>query len=77
MDAPVSPGSKGSDNFLKGITDDIKQRYRDRLFDVNKDQLKATAEKYVHFDHSSKRIVWLMACFHLALTPKKWAWGQG
>ena len=42
----MSPGFKGSDNFLKGITDDFKQHYRERLFDVNKDQLKAAAEKY-------------------------------
>lgn len=45
VDAPVSPGSKGSDTFLKGITDDMKQLYRNRLFDVDKDQVKAVAEK--------------------------------
>ena len=64
MDAPVSPGYKGSDNFLKGITDDIKQHYRERLFDVNKDQLKAAAEKYAHIDHSGKRFFQSVACFH-------------
>lgn len=55
MDAPVSPGFKGSDNFLRGITDDIKQRYRECLFDVNKDQLKAAAEEYAK-DCSCKRL---------------------
>ena len=46
MDAPLSPGAKGSDTFLRGISDDMKQQYRNYLFDVNKDQLKTAAERY-------------------------------
>lgn len=45
IDAPLSPGAKGSDTFLRGITDDVKQQYRNYLFDVNKDQLKAATER--------------------------------
>ena len=47
VDTPLSPGSQGNDTFLKGITHTMKQQYRNYLFDVNKDQVKAAADKYV------------------------------
>lgn len=56
IDAPLSPGAKGSETFLRGITDDVKWKYRNYLFDVNKDQLKAVAERYYS----------LLACTYIA-----------
>ena len=45
MDSPVSPGARGSTNFLSGVTDDMKQKYRDRLRSVTVDQIKSVAER--------------------------------
>nr|XP_023024278.1 presequence protease, mitochondrial [Leptinotarsa decemlineata]XP_023024279.1 presequence protease, mitochondrial [Leptinotarsa decemlineata]XP_023024280.1 presequence protease, mitochondrial [Leptinotarsa decemlineata]XP_023024281.1 presequence protease, mitochondrial [Leptinotarsa decemlineata]XP_023024283.1 presequence protease, mitochondrial [Leptinotarsa decemlineata] len=47
VDAPVPPSSKGSEEFLKRLTPDIKQRHRAELMSVEKDGLKMVAEKYL------------------------------
>ena len=63
MDAPLSPGAKGSDTFLRGISDDMKQQYRNYLFDVNKDQLKAAAERYMLIILQAGGLAPLAPCF--------------
>ncbi|XP_056641243.1 presequence protease, mitochondrial [Diorhabda sublineata] len=47
VDAPVPPCNKGCDEFLKGITPDIKQRHRAELMSVDKTGLEEVAEKYL------------------------------
>ena len=65
VDTPLSPSSKGCDTFLKGITHDMKQQYRDRLFDVTKDEVKTVAEKYVW--HAMLVFLTLCAIFRASL----------
>ncbi|XP_065168152.1 LOW QUALITY PROTEIN: presequence protease, mitochondrial-like [Atheta coriaria] len=47
VDAPVPPGSKGSNEFFYGLTNDILQRHRAALMTVNEINLKETMEKYM------------------------------
>jgi len=45
VDAPVSPGSKGSTFFVRGVSDDLRQSYREQLFSVGKKDLMDVAER--------------------------------
>jgi len=45
VDAPVSPGSKGSTMFMRGISDELRQRYRERLFNVGRKDLINAAKR--------------------------------
>ncbi|XP_072391784.1 presequence protease, mitochondrial isoform X1 [Diabrotica undecimpunctata] len=47
VDTPIPPSSKGNEEFLKGLTTDIKQRYRAELLSVGKNDLTEVAEKYL------------------------------
>uniref|UniRef100_A0A672P573 Presequence protease, mitochondrial n=1 Tax=Sinocyclocheilus grahami TaxID=75366 RepID=A0A672P573_SINGR len=47
VDAPVAPSDKGLGHFLNGITDEIKQRYRERLFAVTDKNLIDVAGRYL------------------------------
>ncbi|XP_041378980.1 LOW QUALITY PROTEIN: presequence protease, mitochondrial-like [Gigantopelta aegis] len=47
VDSPVAPGSKGANFFLRGLTDELRQRNRDKLFDIRRDDLVITAKKYI------------------------------
>uniref|UniRef100_A0A3Q2YVU2 Pitrilysin metalloproteinase 1 n=1 Tax=Hippocampus comes TaxID=109280 RepID=A0A3Q2YVU2_HIPCM len=47
VDSPVAPSSKGMSVFLSGITDEMKQRHRERLFDVTRENLLDVAERYL------------------------------
>ncbi|XP_072181122.1 presequence protease, mitochondrial-like [Diadema setosum] len=47
VDSPVSPSDKGVSLFLSGVTDDMRQTNRDRLFLVSKEDLIHVAEKYL------------------------------
>ncbi|XP_042331246.1 presequence protease, mitochondrial isoform X2 [Sceloporus undulatus] len=47
VDAPVAPSDKGINNFLHGISDEMKQRHREHLFTVGKDNLIDAANKYL------------------------------
>ncbi|XP_053120937.1 presequence protease, mitochondrial isoform X2 [Hemicordylus capensis] len=54
VDAPVAPSDKGMDNFLYGISDAMKQRYREHLFAVSRDQLIDAADKYLAAGKSTR-----------------------
>lgn len=41
----MSPANKGSGYFLSGISDEMKQEYRNRIFDANKNDLQSVANK--------------------------------
>ena len=45
IDSPVSPGAKGSSQFLSNITADLQQMHRDGIFAVGKDSLVNVAER--------------------------------
>ncbi|EGG15194.1 peptidase M16 family protein [Cavenderia fasciculata] len=47
FDAPESPSSKGLGEWSRGITHEMKQQRRDRLFNIDKQQLEQVAEKYL------------------------------
>ena len=39
VDSPVSPGVKGSSQFLSNVTADLQQAHREGIFAVEKDNL--------------------------------------
>lgn len=45
IDAPVAPGAKGSRVFLRGISDELQNTYRNRIFGISKRDLLAAADK--------------------------------
>ncbi|KAH8664216.1 mitochondrial presequence protease [Xylariales sp. PMI_506] len=47
LDAPKSVNTEGMDRFLSGITDEMKQKRREQLLDVTKDQVRNVAQKYI------------------------------
>lgn len=47
VDAPVAPSQKGTEEFLKRITPDIKQRHRAELMSVDKNGLVDVVDKYL------------------------------
>jgi len=48
IDKPLAPFEKGTDVFHYGITDEMKQTNRTRLFEVNRDSLVESAYKYLN-----------------------------
>jgi Zn-dependent M16 (insulinase) family peptidase len=57
IDAPVSPGSKGMNVFIHGITNELRQQYRQRLFSVTRQTLIETAQRYLDGRTTSSAIV--------------------
>ncbi|KAF7651655.1 hypothetical protein LDENG_00107570 [Lucifuga dentata] len=47
VDSPVAPSDKGMSRFLSGITDEMKQSHRERLFAVAHKNLVDVAERYL------------------------------
>ncbi|XP_047018440.1 presequence protease, mitochondrial isoform X2 [Ictalurus punctatus] len=47
VDAPVAPSDKGLGLFMNGITDEMKQAHRERLFAVTHKSLIAVANRYL------------------------------
>ena len=46
MDAPIAPGSRGVSSFLSGLSDDIRQTQRERLFAVTREDVIDIAQRY-------------------------------
>uniref|UniRef100_A0A3Q3FLB8 Pitrilysin metalloproteinase 1 n=1 Tax=Labrus bergylta TaxID=56723 RepID=A0A3Q3FLB8_9LABR len=46
VDSPVAPADKGMGRFLSGVTDEMKQNHRERLFAVTHQSLVEVAERY-------------------------------
>ncbi|XP_078393555.1 presequence protease, mitochondrial [Cetorhinus maximus] len=53
VDAPVAPSDKGLDRFLYGISDEMKQKWREQLFAIDHDGLIGVANKYLTTGHST------------------------
>ncbi|XP_018528236.1 presequence protease, mitochondrial [Lates calcarifer] len=47
VDSPVAPADKGMGRFLSGVTDEMKQGHRERLFAVTHKNLVDVAERYL------------------------------
>lgn len=47
VDAPKSVNQEGMARFLSGITEEMRQRKREQLLDVTKDQVREVAQKYL------------------------------
>lgn len=47
VDAPKSVNQEGMARFLSGITDEMKQKKREQLLDVTKDQVRNVAQKFL------------------------------
>ncbi|KAG9511234.1 Presequence protease, mitochondrial, partial [Fragariocoptes setiger] len=47
VDKPVEPGKKGLSHFLTGETDDMRQKFRLELLDVDRGDISKVAKKYL------------------------------
>lgn len=47
VDAPKAVNQEGMGKFLSGITEEMRQKKREQLLDVSKDQVKEAAQKYL------------------------------
>ncbi|XP_059200477.1 presequence protease, mitochondrial [Centropristis striata] len=47
VDSPVAPANKGMSRFISGVTDEMIQNHRERLFDVSHKSLVEVAERYL------------------------------
>ncbi|KAK1756925.1 Metalloenzyme, LuxS/M16 peptidase-like protein [Echria macrotheca] len=47
VDAPRAVNEEGMSNFLYGITEEMKQKRREQLLDVTKDQVREAAQSYI------------------------------
>ena len=45
VDAPVSPGAKGATYFLTGVTDVMRQKLREQLFGVKKQDMEVMVNR--------------------------------
>lgn len=51
VDSPVAPADKGMSLFLSGVTDEMKQQHRERLFAVTHNSLVEAAERHLSIGH--------------------------
>ncbi|XP_069314747.1 presequence protease, mitochondrial isoform X5 [Eulemur rufifrons] len=54
VDAPVAPSDKGLDHFLYGLSDEMKQAHRERLFAVSHDSLVAVSHAHLGSARSTR-----------------------
>ena len=47
VDAPKAVNQEGMSRFLSGITEEMRQKKREQLLDVTKEQVKEAAQKYL------------------------------
>ncbi|KAL2021468.1 hypothetical protein VTK56DRAFT_7101 [Thermocarpiscus australiensis] len=61
VDAPRAVNEEGMSNFVYGITEEMKQKRREQLLDVTKDQVREVAQRYIvdALDKQSERLVFL------------------
>ncbi|XP_051007405.1 presequence protease, mitochondrial isoform X3 [Acomys russatus] len=53
VDSPIAPSDKGMDHFLYGLSDEMKQAYREQLFAVSHDKLTSVSHKYLGIGKST------------------------
>lgn len=61
VDAPRAVNEEGMGHFVYGITEEMKQKRREQLLDVTKDQVREVAQKYIvdALAKQSERVVFL------------------
>jgi len=61
VDAPRAVNEEGMSNFVYGITEEMKQKRREQLLDVSKDQIREVAHKYIveGLSKDAERLVFL------------------
>jgi len=61
VDAPRAVNEEGMSTFVYGITEEMKQKRREQLLDVTKDQVREVAQKYIveALEKQSERLVFL------------------
>jgi Zn-dependent M16 (insulinase) family peptidase len=61
VDAPRAVNEEGMAHFVYGITEDMKQKRREQLLDVTKDQVREVAQKYIvdQLNKDTGRLVFL------------------
>ncbi|KAG7288797.1 Mitochondrial presequence protease [Staphylotrichum longicolle] len=61
VDAPRAVNEEGMSNFVYGITEEMKQKRREQLLDVSKDQIREVAQKYIveGLSKDAERLVFL------------------
>lgn len=57
LDRPVEPGRRGLNYFTTGETDDMRQDYRKRLLDVNKDDVVKVAKKFLNQKTAASHVI--------------------
>uniref|UniRef100_A0A4W4GLE7 Pitrilysin metalloproteinase 1 n=1 Tax=Electrophorus electricus TaxID=8005 RepID=A0A4W4GLE7_ELEEL len=56
VDAPIAPSDKGFGLFVNGISDEVKQAHRERLFAVMRKNLIDVAGRYLGFGQSTRGV---------------------
>ncbi|KAM3928572.1 presequence protease, mitochondrial isoform 1-T2 [Leptodactylus fuscus] len=51
VDSPVAPSDKGMNLFLRGITDEMRQKHREQLFATNHTDVTNVASRYLTIGH--------------------------
>ncbi|XP_042800678.1 presequence protease, mitochondrial isoform X3 [Panthera leo] len=59
VDAPVPPSDRGLEHFLYGVSDELKQVHRERLFAVSHDSLVAVSDKYLSVGRGTRGLALL------------------
>ena len=61
VDAPKSVNQEGMGYFLHGITEGMRQKRREQLLDVTKDQVREVAQKFIveGLEKQAERLVFL------------------
>ena len=61
VDAPKAVNQEGMGYFLHGITEDMRQKRREQLLDVTKDQVREVAQKFIveGLEKQAERLVFL------------------
>ncbi|KAL1840365.1 hypothetical protein VTJ49DRAFT_538 [Mycothermus thermophilus] len=61
VDAPRAVNEEGMSQFVYGITEEMKQKRREQLLDVTKDQVREVAQKYIvdQLEKDAGRLVFL------------------
>ncbi|XP_074049310.1 presequence protease, mitochondrial isoform X2 [Macrotis lagotis] len=54
VDAPIAPSDKGMDHFLYGLSNEMKQGHREKLFGVSREQLINVSNKYLRSGQSTR-----------------------
>lgn len=57
LDKPVSAGSRGLANFLKGISDELRQTHRSQLFKVEAPALRSAASQLLQHQSQGGRVI--------------------